>query len=57
MHELSLMYGGRIMTDYSELVAFDVAQAKHAAAIAEGGQKGEIGFAASSRTHWRRLSG
>ena len=43
--EPSLMHGGRTMGKYSEaFVAFDVAEKKHAIAIAEGGRTGEVRF-------------
>lgn len=43
--EPSLTHGGRTIGDYSAaIVAFDVAKAKHAVAIAESGRDGEVRF-------------
>src|SRR5712692_2876113 len=39
------MHGGRTMGEYSETyVAFDTSKTKHAVAIADGGQDGEVRF-------------
>ena len=43
MPEPSLTHGGRTMAEYSgAFVAFDVAKARHAIAVAEAGRTGEV---------------